>query len=363
MEYICVFGDFMSQDPRNIIINENLKEVLESSVYNICNFEAPVLSKGEPIQKSGPTLCQSEQSPSFLRENGFNVFLLANNHLMDYGEDGADKTLDSLGSEFCIGYGRGADAFKVKSVEVNGKKIGLLSLTQKEFGTTDYSSDTKGTAWIGSYIVPNIIEKAKTQNDFVIVFPHAGLEHFDAPLPQWRLLYQYFIEKGADAVVASHPHVPQGWEFYHNKPIFYSLGNFYFEKEGKSKFWNKSICVRIAVGEELTYDVLNIAFDKKMLYCEEMMKPHNDYLNQLLSNKALYEEYLIKVYKAVFPSYRYQMLRANHGIALLKNPIISLKLIASVFLKRENKTDLFNSFQCETHRWTIENCLKMMLYK
>ena len=352
----------MSQDPRQIIINDNLKDVLKSSDFNICNFEAPVLSKGEPIQKSGPSLCQSEQSPSFLIENGFNIFLLANNHLMDYGEEGANKTKDSFGSELSLGYGRGTDAFECKSIEVNGKRIGLLSLTQKEFGTTDYNSEIKGTAWIGSSVVPSIIENAKEQNDYVIVFPHAGLEHYDAPLPQWRQLYQNFIEKGADAVIASHPHVPQGWEYYQNKPIFYSLGNFYFEMEGKSKFWNKSICVRIMVGEELSYEVFNIAFDKKVIYCDETMKSHNDYLNQLLSNKALYEEYLNNVYKSVFPSYRYQMLRANHGVALLRSPIVSLKLIASALLNRENKIDLFNSFQCETHRWTIENCLKMMLY-
>ena len=41
--------------------------------------------------------------------------------------------------------------------------------------------------------------------------------------------YKTFIHLGVDAVIGMHPHVPQGWELIDGKPIFYSLGNFYFD--------------------------------------------------------------------------------------------------------------------------------------
>jgi poly-gamma-glutamate synthesis protein (capsule biosynthesis protein) len=50
------------------------------------------------------------------------------------------------------------------------------------------------------------------------------------PLPELRTVYQEFVDLGADAVIASHPHVPQGWETYKGRPIYYSLGNFFFDK-------------------------------------------------------------------------------------------------------------------------------------
>lgn len=49
--------------------------------------------------------------------------------------------------------------------------------------------------------------------DYLIVFNHGGVEYMDVPLPEWRDVYRLWIEMGADAVIASHPHVPQGYEF------------------------------------------------------------------------------------------------------------------------------------------------------
>jgi poly-gamma-glutamate synthesis protein (capsule biosynthesis protein) len=42
------------------------------------------------------------------------------------------------------------------------------------------------------------------------------------------------IDYGADVVIGSHPHVPQGFEMYNGKPIFYSLGNFIFDQSNEA---------------------------------------------------------------------------------------------------------------------------------
>ena len=48
------------------------------------------------------------------------------------------------------------------------------------------------------------------------------------PHPAHRQLAFELIDLGVDAIIGHHPHIVQGYEIYKNKPIFYSLGNFYF---------------------------------------------------------------------------------------------------------------------------------------
>jgi len=61
-----------------------------------------------------------------------------------------------------------------------------------------------------------------------IVNLHWGYEHTDMPAPFQRRLAYRLIDAGADLIIGHHPHVPQGWEIYREKPIYYSLGNFNF---------------------------------------------------------------------------------------------------------------------------------------
>ena len=61
-----------------------------------------------------------------------------------------------------------------------------------------------------------------------IVNLHWGYEHTDVPAPFQRHLAHRLIDAGANIIIGHHPHVPQGWEIYKEKAIFYSLGNFNF---------------------------------------------------------------------------------------------------------------------------------------
>ena len=75
------------------------------------------------------------------------------------------------------------------------------------------------------------IKKAKQQCDYVFVAVHWGVEHTDELTDYQPVIAHQLIDAGADGVIGSHPHVLQGMEFYQGKPIFYSLGNFIFNRE------------------------------------------------------------------------------------------------------------------------------------
>ena len=72
------------------------------------------------------------------------------------------------------------------------------------------------------------IQEAKKTCDYVVVYVHWGVERNTEPEDYQKSLARQYIDAGADAVIGAHPHVLQGIEYYQEKPIFYSLGNFIF---------------------------------------------------------------------------------------------------------------------------------------
>lgn len=75
------------------------------------------------------------------------------------------------------------------------------------------------------------MSQLRNEVDLIIFFAHAGLENYDIPLIEWRERYKRLCDLGVDCVVASHPHVSQGFEQYNGQYIFYSLGNLFFPGE------------------------------------------------------------------------------------------------------------------------------------
>lgn len=234
--FIC--GDILNYTNKSgNICSNSLTNIIRSADYSICNFEAPVSSFGKPIPKSGKNHYQRPETIEGLKKAGFNLLLLANNHIMDYGEPGLNTTIKNIKNndvEF-IGAGLNTDqAYKPLIKEISGIKIGIINCCEAQFGMIGYFTDNKspGYAWINHSLIDKSIIKLKNYCDFVIVFPHAGLENYPIPQKEWRERYKYFCDIGADIIVGSHPHVPQGYEYYREKClIFYSLGNFYFDSK------------------------------------------------------------------------------------------------------------------------------------
>ena len=77
--------------------------------------------------------------------------------------------------------------------------------------------------------------------DHIIVFAHWGIERTETPEEYQRTLAKGYIDSGADLVIGAHPHVLQGFEYYKDVPICYSLGNFLFgNRTGETLLLNAS---------------------------------------------------------------------------------------------------------------------------
>lgn len=361
--FIC--GDFRAANPDKIHFEEDLASVLATGDIKICNFEAPVKTAGaKPFVKSGPCLDQSLNSPVILKNLGFNVIQLANNHIMDYGVEGLKATFSAFEDVITVGAGIAKDAFSPRFMEIDGKRIGFLSYVHHEFGMVDYvDDDDYGAAWISSPDVPEIVMNAKKECDFLLVLPHAGIEHEVAPLPIWRKMYRKFIDWGADCVVGGHPHCPQGWETYKGKAIYYSLGDFYFDELTYNDLWYKSIIAEIIIEDDaVRLKEHFVCFDDKTGLISydhsERMSNHVARANRLLHNEAEYKEYIDRLCASRYTSFKYILSRCICGVTF-KLPFKKvIRLIGCMLLGNKDELIFLNLIQCESHRWAREKMLK-----
>ena len=231
---------------------------------------------------------------------------MANNHAFDWGEEGFKKTKAVL-SEASFGAGTYDDAYKIKVGEVNGIKIGFLALSYAAYtGVFDdvLHHDGLGCAYINDLRVNHDIMEAKKNVDYLFVLPHDGIEYIDVPLPETIARYRDFIDYGADGVIGSHPHCPQGWEEYKGKPIFYSLGNFFFNSKKTPDFradkphWYEGLCVVLEISEgNIKYEVYNTKnIDNVKLILDDNAGrlDHNHQLCTYLNDQSKYFKYLQK---------------------------------------------------------------------
>ncbi len=362
---LSFFGDFVCMNPAQVSCTDAFRCWAQADIV-ACNLEAPLKTDAEPTTKSGPSLYQSDDSPTLLRDLGFNLALLANNHIMDYGEEGLSKTIESLGDIRYIGAGKASQVYDVNVIEKDGIRVGLMSLVQHEFGTVDVIDERGvGTAWINHPIVTKKIKKARELCDLLIILPHAGFENIDAPLPEWRDKYKSFIDLGADVVIASHPHVPQGWEDYKGKRIYYSLGNFCFDKKiGNNPYRNNSLSVKISISDDchISLEEKSILFDKSLIDIDdtEETKQHIEYLHGLLLAPDKYNTYIDEQLEVFWKSYRLYLLKGLGAFSLNGN-MNTLVHSAYGFIKGMDIPMLLNNFQCETHSWAIQRILNNRL--
>jgi len=361
---LCFCGDFVASEVNSLEIGDNLKSQIAHSDVNVLNFEAPVKSLGKPIKKSGPNLYQSIDAPDWIENNGFNLITLSNNHLFDFGEAGYRETIYRFKNSNLVGAGKWDEAYKPIVLEIKGYKIAFLSLTHFEFGTlTDsFEKDMIGCAWINHPYVDNIIRNIKEQVDYLFVLPHAGVENVEQPLPEWRERYRSFIDLGSDAVIATHPHIPQGWENYKGKPIFYSLGNFYFPKDyEKPWYWYRSLCISILIeNNKLSYEVHPLVYGKKHIdICRDIVM--EDYMNRIqdtLQDENRYMEEINNICNKLLPNY-YELFYIG-GLLELRCNIRFIKRIIKIMLGKVSikKESLINNLRCESHRWCFSRAIK-----
>jgi poly-gamma-glutamate synthesis protein (capsule biosynthesis protein) len=169
-----------------------------------------------------------------IKDTGFDILTLANNHALDRSSLGVDKTIEAA---HAVGlkttgtrasYDRSADFESI--AQIKDMRIAFIGCTEMTNGIPDKKQQISKCYDNG--ILNRISElHADSSIDAVIVIPHWGVEYAANPDSNQQLYAKKYLEAGATAVIGSHPHVLEPWEKYTTTDgretlIVYSLGNF-----------------------------------------------------------------------------------------------------------------------------------------
>lgn len=350
-------GDVFSEN-FSFDISDEFLHILSSHDINCCNFEAPISEKDQiPALEDGVKLSQPLEVYNKLKRAGFNLFALANNHIMNYGERGLLNTIKCIPKGDYIGAGIGEDeVYEARIYSFGTIKIGILNCAECQYGTIEEYKRV-GYAWIGSKRIIDAISKLKNVCDYTIMVCHAGFENLPVPMPEWIDEYHKFIDLGANIIIGHHPHVIQGWEKYHGGMIFYSLGNFIWNSSNVKSCTNPSFAVSIYFCESnYTTEVIPVVFRDNCLNVLSNDSINNELtlLNDMLINRTELESIVNKACAIQTSKYETKVfemvgLRPN---TRLRNRL--LNIIKECFGKNIiNDRRMYLFVSNETLRWTI----------
>ncbi|MCA0754675.1 CapA family protein [Paenibacillus sp. N4] len=204
------------------------------------NLEYPVTKRGVPVTGTPYVFKGDPETLPSMRDAGFDVLSLANNHAMDQGVEGMLDTIKHLDDTGIAHMGAGRndkEAFAPVIKEVRGIKVAYVGIS-RVIPFVEWKADKNVAGVAETYETTRAVKaiaEAKKQADIVVVMVHWGKERVDMPEPYQSDFARQYIDAGADLVIGSHPHVLQGFETYKGKWIAYSLGNFIFTSYPKEK--------------------------------------------------------------------------------------------------------------------------------
>jgi poly-gamma-glutamate synthesis protein (capsule biosynthesis protein) len=210
----------------------NVADLLQDSDICFGNLESVLSDNGE-IEKDIKSF-QMRGAPGIaksLRNAGFNIMSVANNHAMQHGDEAFYETCAVMLREGIQPLGIRSNGNRTVPVRlvVNGCSVALLGYSLRP---EKYSKNALYARVPVDQIIHDI-ETQKADNDIVIVSLHWGDEFVRVPSPKQVKAGHAFVEAGASLIIGHHPHILQGVERYRNSIIAYSLGNFIFD------FWQK----------------------------------------------------------------------------------------------------------------------------
>lgn len=359
---VLVAGDFCDTNRVKTAISEEkyslmfdgIRDVIQQADIRIVNFEFPIVEKeGKPIKKCGPNLIGQKKAIDAIKYAGFNVCTLANNHILDQGEEcciNTKRLLEEAGIQ-TVGVGHNLqDASKVLYIDKGEATIAVINCCENEFSIA--TTETPGSYPLNPVKQYYQIIEARKRANYVLVIVHGGHEHFRFPSPRMKDLYNYFIEIGADAVVNHHQHCYSGYEIINGKPIVYGLGNFLFD-------WNSTKRTPWTEGYMVVLDTTSGTFDMIPYIqsleapCVKLMKSEDlnsfnqniEELNKIIADDKLLEDNVNNYYDKT-SAYELSVLEPYQGriLGALFSKGILPKLI------RGNKLlQILNHTMCESH--------------
>ncbi|WP_434222028.1 CapA family protein [Limnospira platensis CENA597] len=216
--------------PNKQVLFAGVKPALQDADIVFGNFESTLTNYPNSAKNVGRGMVFAFRTPpeyaALLREAGFDILSVANNHSFDFFEAGFKDTIANIEKAGMKAVGKKG---QIVYHEVRGVNVAFIGFSY--FNYHNNMNDLEASQ--------ALIKEAADNADIVVVSVHAGAEGTGALRIQNRTEYFYgenrgnkvlfartMIDAGADLVLGHGPHVPRALELYNGKLIAYSLGNF-----------------------------------------------------------------------------------------------------------------------------------------
>lgn len=271
---------------------QNVKSVFESADLTIGNLE---LTLGGTPYKGYPNFSAPDEIVHTLINSGVDVLVTANNHCLDRGKKGLQRTISVLDTLRIPHTGTFVDSTHRANtypllMEKNGIKFSLLNYTYGTNGIVvtkpnivNYIDTTQ--------IAADIIKAKDQQPDLIIAFFHWGDEYQRLPNKSQKAIAEFCFKKGVKLVIGSHPHVlqPIEWRKENDQLVVYSLGNFVSGQS--SRYKNGGAMVYIELQKKFGTTLIDKAeYELQYVYRDPLKRYHIVPVNQFEADTTLIGE-------------------------------------------------------------------------
>ncbi|OAS13700.1 capsular biosynthesis protein [Paenibacillus oryzisoli] len=266
----------------------HIQSEIAQADFSFVNLETAVTLEKEKDTNQIYNFKSNPESLTGLKNAGFDMVSVANNHSMDFLQKGFLDTLTHLNKANLLYVGGGLnaqEAYRAKSVNLKGKSVKFLAFS-RFIPTGDWFAGTNKPGIAQAYDRKPVLEAITRERegaDYVLVYLHWGVEMNNRPEAWQREFAKQMIDAGADAIIGSHVHVLQGFEYYKGKPIAYSIGNFLFPD--------------YVSGPKADTGLLHLKFDQGQI--ELSFQPFYIEKNQIVSKGTAYEEKQLAYLKSI----------------------------------------------------------------
>lgn len=362
---ILIGGDFCPENRAEKLLGDGedifsveYKRIWNSTDFRILNLEGAITSSNSKNDKVGRCIKFDPNVMNGVKKMGVTHFSLANNHIMDYGEQGIDDTINYLKKSEIDFFG--CHSQKTSILKKNDTKVAVLSFSNKEFSAMEINNGV-GACSMDLISMLQQIEVAKKVTDHIIVILHTGLSLYPLPSPEQRRLCRFLIDTGVSAVLCQHSHIMGAYENYKEGFISYGQGSFVFELGRKNTVWNKGYSILFDFKKDgRSINIIpHKQFDESLNICTltqiELDEFHSsmDKLNQSLCNddefSKAWELYLNKVEKYYFNQF---FLPKNRVIRRILN-LINFK----IFFSKSKRNIVLSNLRNDEHAEIIKEIL------
>ncbi len=380
MYNILIGGDIVPTKSNNLyfekgdikmLFGQDILNIMNDTNYCIYNLECPFSNVTRPINKSGPALVANLSAINAIRSIKPSLVTLANNHIMDQGEEGLFSTIKLLNESNINFIGAGKDicsAQKPYFIETNKKRVGFFACAEHEFSIA--TADKPGANPVDLLDTPDLVYNIKKECDYLIILYHGGKEYYRYPSPQLQRRCRKLSEKGANLIVCQHSHCIGCMEKFGDSTIVYGQGNFIFDGSDE-ECWRTSLL--IVLDDNFDISFVPIVKEKNVVRLAKGEKANlilSDFecRNNEIKENGIIEEKFDEISSKEIDTYLLKMsgFRTSFAYYVL-NKLFFHKLTPYLIKRRyagESLLSIKNYIECEAHSELILNGLnkKIELY-